>query len=119
MLRIIIFTLVLWQIGCHPHKEKDVIITKDYVINPNWDRKNNRFDVKEMKPKDGSEKINPAVTSTKLLNSLIEDEESSYGANVKYNGKDYSKRKVYFNKKMILFGIYHAENIKGKTKTQC
>ncbi len=96
--RFITVIFVLLLIGCSPYDEKDITVTKDYVINPNWDKQNNRFDVKVMKPKEGSASINPEnATSLELLNNLIEDEKSSYGANVKYNGKDYSERKVHFN----------------------
>jgi hypothetical protein len=53
-----------------------------------------------MRLKEGLEKISPSsATSFKLLHSLIKDEESSFGTNVKFNGEDYSKRKVFFNQK--------------------
>lgn len=91
--------LILLTIGCRPYDEKEVTITKDYVINPNWDKQDNSFDVVAMRSKEGSENINPSTaTSFELLNNLVKDDESSYGANVKYNGTDYSERKVYFNK---------------------
>jgi hypothetical protein len=51
-----IFLLLSFSItGC---KEGKVTITKDYVINPNWEVINNSFDVKRMKLKVSSDNIN-------------------------------------------------------------
>tara|TARA_Y100000766_G_C18867767_1_gene586676 strand:- start:1111 stop:1545 length:435 start_codon:yes stop_codon:yes gene_type:complete len=80
-------------------EEKFVVITKDYVINSGWHEFNNFIDIDKMKPKNDSISIdirNPGYM--KLYRGLIEDTSFSYSANVKYNGEDYSKRKVYFNK---------------------
>lgn len=88
--------MFLTLISC---KEKEVTITKDYVINPNWDERDNSFRVFRMNLKDSSDNINlKNVTPTELLKNLTEDTSFSYVANVKYNGEKYSERKVYFNK---------------------
>lgn len=93
----ILFVLLLF--GCNPYAEEAVTITKDYVINPNWDKQSNRFDVNEMQLKEGLEKISPSsATSFDLLQNLIKNMESSYGANVNYNSIEYSERKVYFDR---------------------
>ena len=92
-----IILLMLLTTGCWD--EKNITITKDYVINPNWDEVDNSFAVHRMKLKDSSKTIdinNP--TNMELYHSLIEDTSFSYTANVEYNGVDYAKRKVYFNK---------------------
>lgn len=85
--------------SCSDWKEKEVTITKDYVINPNWDEVDNSFVVYRMKLKDSIKTIdlkNPA--DTELYHGLIEDTSFAFVTNVKYNGEDYAKRKVYFNK---------------------
>lgn len=92
-----IISLLLLTTGCW--NERAVTITKDYVINPNWDEVDNSFEVCRMKLKDSSKTIDlkdPA--DTELENGLIEDTSFSYIGFVEYNGEDYNKRKVYFNK---------------------
>ncbi len=80
-------------------QEQVPVITKDYVINPNWDATDNSFTIVKMKFKDGKDNINPNnATQYELTNNLIIDSSCSYTTNVKYNGESYSKRKVYFNK---------------------
>jgi hypothetical protein len=79
--------------------EKKVIITKDYVINPNWDEVDNSFTVYRMKLKDSTQVIDLKDPSEpELYHGLIKDTSFAYTANVKYNGEDYAKRKVYFNR---------------------
>lgn len=79
--------------------EKKVTITKDYVINPNWSETNNSFAVYKMKLKDSSKTIDLKDPSEpELYHGLIEDTSFTYTANVEYNGEDYAKRKVYFNR---------------------
>jgi len=93
----ILFVLVFF--GCNPYAEEKVTITKDYVINPNWDKQSNRFDIIEMKAKKEAYSIDPlSATSFDLLHNLIENMESSYGGNVNYNSIEYSERKVYFDR---------------------
>lgn len=82
--------------GC---QEAEVTITKDYVINPNWDEIVNSFEVKRMIFKVADDSINPQKTTPpELLNKLVEDTGFSFTSNVKYNGEKYSDRKVYFNR---------------------
>lgn len=85
--------------SCTGRKEAKVTITKDYVVNPNWDEVDNSFAVHRMKPKDSSRTItlkHPA--DTELYHGLIADTSFSFTANVEYNGEDYAKRKIYFNR---------------------
>lgn len=83
-------------LGC---KENKVTITKDYVINPNWSEADNSFAVHRMKLKDSTKIIDLKDPSEpELYHGLIEDTSFSYTTNVKYNGEDYAKRKVYFNR---------------------
>ncbi|MCX2744933.1 hypothetical protein OO013_13705 [Mangrovivirga sp. M17] len=92
-----IILLLLLSIGCYDHKE--VTITKDFVINPNWTQMDNSFEIYKMKPKDSSKTINPKnYSSIELYHALTTDTSYSYVANVKYNGVDYAHRKVYFNR---------------------
>ena len=87
------FLFVLILFGCSPYNEEKVTITKEYVINPNWDKQSNSFDVNEMQLKEGLKKVSPSsATSFKLLHNLIKVEKLSFGGNVKINGEDYSKR---------------------------
>lgn len=90
----IIFLMILTE-SC---KEKEVIITKDYVINPYWDKVDNSFTVTKMIFRDRGDNINlKNASASELLGKLVEDTSFSLVTNVKYNGEDYSKRKVYFN----------------------
>ena len=89
--------LLLITTGCR--KEKTVTITKDYVINPNWDKIDNSFVLYRMKLKDSTKTIDLKDPSEpELYHGLIEDSSFSFTANVEYNGEDYAKRKVYFNR---------------------
>lgn len=114
-----IILLMLLTTGCWD--EKNITITKDYVINPNWDEVDNSFAVHRMKLKDSSKTIdinNP--TNMELYHSLIEDTSFSYTANVEYNGVDYAKRKVYFNKNngFLWWGDPHKSSTKKETLGQ-
>ena len=92
----IVFLLFFALISC---EEKDVIITNDYVINPNWDKVDNSFGIIRMNLVDsvGNFHLN-SISSRELLDNLVEDTSFVYRANVKYNGTDYAERKVYFNR---------------------
>ena len=93
----IINFLLVFAISCNNHKA--VTITKDYVINPNWDKVDNSLAVYRMKLKDSSKRINlKDPTEPELYYGLIEDSTFSFHTNIKYNGEDYAKRKVYFNR---------------------
>lgn len=92
-----LISLLLLIVGCW--NEKTVTITKDYVINPNWDEVDNNFTFVRMKLKDSSNTIDlKNATNKEIENALVEDSSFLYMASVKYNGEDYSERKVYFNK---------------------
>jgi len=94
---IIVIVLFVCTISCTNFKT--VTITKDYVINPNWDKVDNYFEVYRMKLKDSSQIIDLKDPSEpELYHGLIEDTSFSFVTNVKYNGEDYAKRKVYFNR---------------------
>lgn len=82
--------------GCN---KKDVTITKDYVLNPNWSEVDNSICVSKMQYKDSSKTfdlIEPSIIE--LRYDLITDTSFSYMAKVVYNGVDYAERKVYFNR---------------------
>ena len=86
-------------LSCIGRKEAEVTITKEYVINPNWDKVDNSFDVIKMNIKDSSDTINlKKVSSLELFKNLVEDTGFIYRASVSYNGTKYSERKVYFNR---------------------
>ena len=88
--------LMLLTLGC---KEKEVTVTKAYVINPYWDKIDNSFTVTKMLLKDSTDSINlKNISPSELLRKLVEDTNLSFIANVKYNGEDYPERKVYFNR---------------------
>jgi len=90
---------LLFAFGCIGCKEAKVTITKDYVINPNWDEVDNSFQIIRMNFKSVNDSINLQKASPpELLKKLMEDTSFSYTANVKYNGEKYSNRKVYFNR---------------------
>jgi hypothetical protein len=89
--------MLFFFMGC---KEKEVTITKDYVVNPYWDKTDNSFIVAKMKLKDSNNNslnLNN-ITSQKLLSELVKDTSFSFTANVKYDGKRYDERKVYFSR---------------------
>ena len=90
---------LLFTLSCKNWKETKITISKDYVINPNWDEVDNSLQVIIMDFKVDSDCINlQKVTIPELLKKLVEDESFSYTANVKYNGEKYYKRRVYFNR---------------------
>lgn len=90
----IFLMLLAW--GC---KEGKVIITKDYVINPNWSKADNSFGVSRMFLKDSSKTIDLKDPSEpELYHGLIEDTSFSFVTNVEYNGENFAKRKIYFNR---------------------
>jgi hypothetical protein len=89
-----IFVILFLLIGC---TEKDIIITKDYVINPNWHEKSNLIEITKMKYKNDSINLKTAKI-TEIGNKLEEDTTFVFTANVSYNGEGYSTRKIYFNK---------------------
>lgn len=104
------FLLIFTLVSCH---EEEVTITKDYVVNPNWDEKANVIEVVKMKLKDSSGSINLKMGTISEIGSKLEEDTSfSYIANVKYNGEDYSTRKVYFNKDngFLWWGDLHDSN---------
>lgn len=106
-----IFLMLLTLVGCNT--EKEVTITKDYVVNPNWDKTANTFSVVKMNLKDNSNSINlKFVSPPELLNKLEKDNSFSYIANVEYNGQKYSERKVYFerNNGFLWWGNLHNPN---------
>lgn len=76
---------------------KEVLITKDYVINPNWDELNNTFGVYKMDVKIGYELNLDNIQPFDLVNKLTVDSSQSFIGMVKYNGETYAGRKVYFN----------------------
>lgn len=91
----ILMTISFLLLGC---LRQDVELTTQYVVNENWDKEFNSITIARLKlKKDSSMRSLPAVTVTELLNKLIIDSSFYYVANVKYNGQDYSKRKVYFD----------------------
>ena len=96
-MKVYFISLMLLTTGCW--NEKAITITKDYVINPNWDKVDNSFAVYRMKLKDSTPIIDLKDPSeVELYHRLIADTNFLYRANVKYNGEDYAKRKVYFNR---------------------
>ena len=50
----VIFAILFLLFGC---KEKDIIITNDYVINPNWNEKSNLIEITKMKYKNDYDSI--------------------------------------------------------------
>lgn len=97
--KLIVINLLIIFTSCSLTRESDVIITKDYVINPYWDSLDNSMSISRMKMKDSTMRINlENVTSQQLLNYLEEDTTFSFISNVQYNGESYSTRKVFFHK---------------------
>jgi len=83
---ILVIGLMMILSGCW--NDKSVIITKEYVINPYWDKIDNSFTITKMKLKDNY--INLEEPSNyDLYNGLIEDKSFSYTTNVEYNGVEY------------------------------
>ncbi|TQI71224.1 hypothetical protein JM79_2151 [Gramella sp. Hel_I_59] len=79
-------------------EEENVIITNNYIINPNWDKVDNSLLLERMIVKDG-ETINISnLDPSELFEKLKTDTSFAFTANVHHNGVDYSKRKIYFNK---------------------
>jgi len=96
---ILIILTIIFVTSCFNFHEEDVIITKDYVINPNWDSIDNSFSIYRMLLKDTNKDINfKDPTDYELYHGLIKDSNFSFSTNIKFNGLEYSKRKVYFNK---------------------
>ena len=71
---IAVLFFVLFTSACTGWKSKKVSITKDYVINPNWDKTDNSFGVYRMKLKDSSKTIElKDPTEFELYHGLVED----------------------------------------------
>ena len=88
---LIVINLLIILTSCSLTRESDVIITKDYVINPYWDSLDNSMSISRMKMKDSTMRINlENVTSQQLLNYLETDTTFSFISNVHYNGESYS-----------------------------
>ena len=107
-----IFLVLLMLLSCNG--EKEVTITKDYVINPNWDETANVFRVVRMKVKDSIDLTD--VSPPELLERLETDTSFAYTANVKFNGEKYSERKVYFDREngFLWWGNIHYSNTTKK-----
>jgi len=78
--------------------EKEVTITKDYVINPNWSKLSNSFTITKMRFKDSIYIGVNEMTPYDVIRTLRRDSSFMFMTNVKYSGIEYNKRKVYFNK---------------------
>lgn len=80
-------------------QEPEPIITKDYIINPNWVKSHNSLDIFRMKLKDSTIIINLKNPSEpELYYGLLKDSSFYYSADVLYDGENFAQRKVYFNK---------------------
>lgn len=94
-----ILLIALFTVSCTSWKEHEVTITKDYVINPNWSETDNSFEISRMVLKDSFKNLelqNPV--KTQLYHRLKKDTSFTFIGFVEYNGEDYAKRKVYFNR---------------------
>jgi len=78
-------------------KKEKVTITKDFIINPNWNKNSNSIQIERKFLKDGKEINLSSVSPNELLQKLETDTSFAFTANVKENGVNYSIRKVYFN----------------------
>lgn len=85
-------------ISCSLFEEHKVTITKDYVINPNWDEISNSIQIIRLNLIDSNQIDLNKITSSQLLKSFDHDTNFSFITNVKYNGVNYSTRKVFFDK---------------------
>lgn len=93
--KIIVYsTLFLMLMAC---SHREVIITQDYVINPNWDELNNTFGVYKMDVKSGCKLNLHNIHPPDLINNLTIDSSQSFIGMVTDNGEPYDCRKVYFN----------------------
>lgn len=113
------FMVLLVLVSCN--EEKVVTITKDYVINPNWDKTGNAFRVVRMKLKDSNDSIKlNNVSPLEFVQKLEKDTSFTYTANVEYNGENYSKRKVYFERDngFLWWGDVHDSNSSKKVLGQ-
>jgi hypothetical protein len=91
-----LLVLILFIASC---REREVIITRQYVINSNWTEGDNSLAIWKMKLHDSSQVIdvtNP--TETELLDGLTIDSGFCYMTNVQYNGEKFSERKVFFDR---------------------
>lgn len=81
--------LLIWEYSCVFRKEAQVTITKDYVINPYWDKIDNSFMICKMIKRDTAMSLDISkISSQNLLRNLLEDTSSSFITNVSFNGED-------------------------------
>jgi hypothetical protein len=88
---------ILLLAGC---SDKKIVITADYIINPNWDEQANAIQINRMKVKKDSA-INPLteLIQEEILTDLEEDSLFRWFANAKIpKGESYKTTKIYFNK---------------------
>lgn len=96
---LLIAAFLICTLGCVNWKEARVTITRDYVINPNWNKIDNSITITKMDLTDSINKlVLEKISPQWLIHTLKKDTSFSFIANVIYNGENYSKRKVYFNK---------------------
>jgi len=105
--------IALMTVGC---SEKKIEITPEYIINENWDEHANAIEINKQKVKKDSV-INPfsKLDNRAILSKLEDDSSFVFFANVKYNGENYSTRRVYFNKDN---GFYWKEGYLVETETK-
>jgi len=109
----IIFLIIIFAFtGC---LKKKIEITANYITNANWDEQANAIKINKLNLKKDST-INPFsdLTQIELLDKLEDDTSFLFVGNIKYNGEQFSKRKVYFDKKNGFFWW----SDKGETKTE-
>lgn len=85
--------------GCSIKNKGKITITRDYIINPNWNEVNNSLTVYKMKLKDSTQTIDLTDPSeAELYHGLVKDSSFLYSTKIRHNDEDYTKQKVYFNK---------------------
>jgi hypothetical protein len=102
--------ILLLLTGCSDYK---IVITSEYIINPNWDEQANSIKINKMKIKKDST-INPFsdLSQEEILNKLEEDSLFRWFANAKIKqGNSYKTTKIYFNRDN---GFTWLDDISGK-----
>jgi len=98
MYRVSIAIIISLLIVSCSFSEKEVVITKDYIINPNWSKQANTLTVTRMRFKESLEIDINDVSPALLVQVLERDSTFMFTANVAFDGVEYAKRKIFFNK---------------------
>lgn len=93
---LIVIIIIITLLGCF--EKKQIVITKDYIINPNWNDKVNLLEINKLNVNENFIINLDSLTQVDLLGNFSEDSLWGYSANVIIKSTEsYKTKKIYFN----------------------